>query len=476
MKKGIMILTGRISSWLALGLILLLVNSSCEENLAPVNDAVAVHFNSSGVAIKAESETITRASVPENLAAGTTVRVLAYKRKGSTANMATDTYMGENTYVADASGNLSACVTDDQGVLKSGTATQLYLRSDTYDFYAVTPAVKLINGQAVVDNGMDYAVSFTGGKALAATGNAQVTLETLERKCSMISFSVTRNTDNIASITVQQLALNYITRGPLNTGVTGDINLTGASTDYPLVLGSSAFQSGTEAYQKYVNRIVLPKTSSGFRLEFKLYFNSATAISTLTADVSAMAFEKGKRYDFRLVLKGESVQLTLYLSNDWNTPVNWNTDSGSGVAVVVGQWTGVSWQTSGGSSIIRATAWQVNPNLEAELKAALLAAASGGWDPSPGGSTDSGNGAGNTDTGGWGTNTGNDGVNGNGTGTAPGNWDPSPGGSTDSGTKGTNAGAEDWNSSNGGTTNTGTNGTATGAGSWNFSDWNTDFN
>lgn len=454
MKKWIMIFTGRTLGRLALWLALPLVLFSCEQTHIPsVDDSDPVYFTSSGITIKAEPESSTRASTPENLAAGTTVRVLVYKRKGATANLTTDTYVGENTYVADGSGNLSACITDDSGVLKSGTATQLYLAANTYDFYAVTPALKLTNGQVSVDNGTDYAVSLTGGVAFSPT-NRTVTLNALERKCSMLSFAVTRQTDNIASITVQQIALNYITRGALTTSITGDINLTGSLVNYPLVLGSSAFVAGTEAYQKSVSAIVLPKTSSAFSLEFKLYFNSASSVSTLTAAIPAMTFDKGIRYSFRLVLQGESVLLTLYLSDTWNTPVNWNTDTGNGVAVVVGQWTGVSWVTTGGSPIMTATTWQVNPNLEAELRAALLAAASTGWIPSTGGSTDSGNGAGSTGAGSWGTNTGDDSANGNGTGAAPVNWSPS----TDV------------------TTNSGTNGTTTGAGSWNPADWNTDFN
>lgn len=403
MKKGIRMHGTMLGSRLVLRLTLLLAVCSCEENQMPAHDAAAVYFCSSGVTAKVESGLSTRALIPENLAAGTTVRVLAYKRLGASPDITTDTYEGENTYVVDASGNLSACVTDEQGVVTAGTPTELYLRDDTYDFYAVTPALAVTNGNVSVDNGTDYAVSFTGAVPLTLSGSRTVNLSTLERKCSLLSFSVTRMVDNIASITVDQLSLSYTTRGTLNADITGDIDLTGALADYPLLLGSTAFQPGEEAYQKYASRVVLPKTSSGFRLEFKLYFNAASTLSTLTADVPAMVFEKGMRYNFSLVLRGESALLTLYLSDAWSIPVDWNTDSGNGVGVVVGQWTGVSWQTTGGAINIVAGAgsWQVNPNWQVELSAVQWAVASGSWMPSTGGSTDGGSSGTTTGAGSW---------------------------------------------------------------------------
>ena len=467
MRKGIITYTAIAGSRLILWITLLLSICSCEENLEPANNSAAVYFNSPGVTAKTESATITRALIPENLAAGATVRVLAYKRLGTSPDIATDTYEGENTYVVDASGNLSACVTDANGVVTAGTPAELYLRDDTYDFYAVTPALAVTGGVVSVDNGLDYAVSFTGAVPLTLSGSRTVTLSTLERKCSLLSFSVTRKVDNIASITVDQLSLSYTTRGALNADITGDIDLTGALVDYPLVLGSSAFRLGEEAYQKYAGSVVLPKASSGFRLEFKLYFNAASTVSTLTADVPAMVFEKGMRYNFSLVLRGESALLTLYLSDAWSIPVDWNTDSGNGVGVVVGQWTSVSWQTTGGAIGIVAGAgsWQVNPNWQTELSAAQWAVASGSWNPTTGGTTDSGSGGTNTGGGSWGTNTGKDSINNGGTGTAPGDWTPTNGGSTNGGGSGTTSGGGSWGSSDGGSTDSG-NGTGTGTGSW----------
>lgn len=377
MKKGIRMHGTMLGSRLVLWLTLLLAVCSCEENQMPAHDAAAVYFCSSGVTAKVESGSSTRALIPENLAAGATVRVLAYKRLGASPDITVDTYAGENTYVVDAAGELSPCVTDADGVLTAGTPGELYLREDTYDFYAVTPALAVDRSSGTVvrvPHRTDYATGRTEAvvvqkPATLGTDKQVVTLATLERRCARVSFAVTRKFGNVTRVQVQQVQLTRMADAPLQGVPAGD--LAPAANGTTLTLTAAEFTPGANPWEASAGVNVLPKTEEAYALEMQVLFNEETDVTDLTAPVSAMMFQKGYHYAFNLILKGNAIGLILTMApwgeTDWNddagTPpqlewliatwlvTDWNDDAGEITLsnMSYAEWTALSWSDDAGN-------------------------------------------------------------------------------------------------------------------------------
>lgn len=78
----------------------------------------------------------------ENLAPGSTVRVLAYTRRaaGAAADIERDTYVAEATYRVKDDYSLEPCVVDGMTGVATGTAgaSPMRLRAGAYDFYALS--------------------------------------------------------------------------------------------------------------------------------------------------------------------------------------------------------------------------------------------------------------------------------------------------------------------------------------------------
>lgn len=159
----------------------------------------------------------------ENLAPGSTVRVLAYTRRaaGAAADIERDTYVAEATYRVKDDYSLEPCVVDGMTGVATGTAgaSPMRLRTGTYDFYALTPALSLTgHKEASVAHGTDYACSLTAACAVATRQDVStqtVVLATLERKCSRLAFSITRKAENVVKAVINSVGLSASPVRPL---------------------------------------------------------------------------------------------------------------------------------------------------------------------------------------------------------------------------------------------------------------------
>ncbi|WP_071145235.1 BF2992 family fimbrillin-A clan protein [Bacteroides ihuae] len=293
------------------------------EGLSSEHEGVEVNFSTRGIVAQVAS---TRADA-SSLAEGATIRVQVYKHTGTATDLTSTNYIGESTYVVGTGGSLNACVVDAAGKVISGTATNLYLRSGDYDFYAVTPALTLsTSGETTaVAQGMDYATSLTQGISVSSTVPTQsVTLTTLERKCAQLVFNIDRAITTITSVTIDELTLTGLAVGPL-TGTMNNALSTAASNTGSVTLSNSNFTyDATDQYKASASTIVLPKTDGNMQLSMKVKFNGhATARTLDPVTVPTTALVAGTQYTFTLKLYGDEFVLSLSSSSDtsWNTPI-----------------------------------------------------------------------------------------------------------------------------------------------------------
>ena len=313
----------------------------------------------------------------ENLAPGSTVRVLAYTRRaaGAAADIERDTYVAEATYRVKDDYSLEPCVVDGMTGVATGTAgaSPMRLRTGTYDFYALTPALSLTgHKEASVAHGTDYACSLTAACAVATRQDVStqtVVLATLERKCSRLAFSITRKAENVAKAVINSVELSGIARSPAAALLCE--NLPTGTNDGGYEFPQGTFVQGAEPYQYSGTDEVLPKSDAAFDLQMSVTFNEADRATDLQATVPAMAFDTGKRYNFDLSLQGGFIVLTLQVT-PWNVDPVWDTSVGEPpyASVVVGSWEIREWSGEIGGNFVPVLdpgSWSENPQWDSEI-------------------------------------------------------------------------------------------------------------
>ncbi|MCM1249814.1 MAG: hypothetical protein NC209_01545 [Alistipes sp.] len=362
----------------ALFFLLLAVATGCHEAEGPGvpgpdSDLVTVRFALPGVG--AEVSPVSRAGDPVHLDEGVTVRVLAFRRRtegtpaapAASADIEADTYAGEATYkvvkksVEVPEGSepefdyvLVPCNVDADGAVdetNTDTPAELRLRAATYDFYALMPAVAVDDTDRTVSiaHGIDHASSCTPDITLSAADNpAEVELETLDRKCCRISFSVVRLAENVKTVDIKSVTLSEISESPLSAvlckALTPGAN-TGSYTfrknAFTAVDGSKYHFAGAD--------VVLPKSKAKFKLAMSVEFNGSGKDSAPEAEMPELSFEAGKQYAFILKLKGDAFVLSLTVL-DWNEVPEWNVPMGDWphLVVEIGKWEVVDWGNDNG--------------------------------------------------------------------------------------------------------------------------------
>ena len=393
---------------------------------------VVVSFTAPGIV--AGEVGVTRADV--NLAKDTTVRILVYRRTATNANMAADTYVGENTYKVKADGTLVATLVDSNGKVAAGAATELRLIQGEYDFYAITPALPVKkeaanNARKVsVKHGVDYATSLTE-KGKVTTSSGAITLTTLDRKCSLLEFAVDRKSANVTSIAIEEVTLDGMTNEPLNVFVAKDMGVVAATSRTQILTLLKSQFTITNGYQASGSQIVLPKWGADFKLGIKLKFNGNTTATTLSpATITGLAFSQGTRYIFSVKLVGGSIQLNLTVVG-WEGDMNVNAGdigASNSLTINVGTWENVVEFDGSTGNIIGTTTgtWEGNKEWNAELgkNPGLTLPGTPTWeDGTLNGST--GNTTGNSNGAGWGDTT-TDGSSGNVTGDGDDSWTEKP--------------------------------------------------
>lgn len=346
---------------------------SRSEDSAPETGAVELRFGSGGISVEAAPAGATKASA-ENLAAGTTVRVVAYSRSGADADLSQDSYAAEATYLVQADGSLTPCSVDASGA-STGTAgaSHMYLRSGTYDFYALTPALPLSdNKQVSVGHGVDYACSLTPARTVGGTHGRNVALAMLLRRCSRLCFSVTRRAEHIASAEIVSVGLFRIAQAPATALLCEALPVGAGTGAYSFPNGT--FMPGPELYQSYGADETLPKGSAAFDLAMEVRFNGAASPTALEAEVPTMAFAPGLRYNFDVSLEGKYIVLTLTVA-PWNEAPAWDLpDIGESplVGVEVGRWEITEWGTDIGgyfTPVLKPGSWVANGDWTTDLGA-----------------------------------------------------------------------------------------------------------
>lgn len=351
----------------------------------PDDGKVAVSFVLPGIRVEVAPEApvaSTRAEgdvATEPFGEGVTVRVAAFRRAGTDAALAGDTFVDDGTYMAvkeDDEIVLKPCTIGADGTGTPDEAGRLRLAAGTYDFYAITPALPLRadNRSVEVGHGADYASAPTLAVQVERqpSGTAQtVELEVLERRCSKLNFSISRLHPNVDKAVFNSVKLGRIAAAPATPLLNEAIAL-GANT------GEYAFPDGTFAElnesTKYLSGgfdEVLPKNAGTFDLSMNVTFNDGEP-TELNAEVPELAFAPGYQYNFNLKLIGNLIELELVVM-PWTDVPMWDTEFGNSsvwLIVTVGSWEIAGWDTTIGGSyslVLTPDSWTVNPEWSTEF-------------------------------------------------------------------------------------------------------------
>lgn len=277
----------------------LLLFTACSIQSEPFSerDRIAVRFSLSG--IQAEVSTRADGDGTSPLAEGTTLRILAFKRVGTNADLSKDEYMGEGTY--KVTGN----------TLDSDSP--LLLQEDTYDFYALTPALTVKQAGTgmrtyivSVGYGDDYATSLSKAKHVSMK-SPTITLETLTRHCAKLGFRAFPILGNISSLRIHSIEMTNMVKSPVEKPLNEPIPM--ADGDAGTTLTLTEFVSTTKM-EFSTSTIALPRKAGAFKLTMKALVNGIE--ETYSASLpTGLAFQPGYCYDFTIKLKGDAAALEL---------------------------------------------------------------------------------------------------------------------------------------------------------------------
>lgn len=371
--------------WLLAGILLVGCTAGPVEEIVPEESRpVALSFGRPNLGVP---ELLTRAGEvatppPTPLPAGATVRIGAYFTGNvgdmpAEASFSTAAPSFEATYVVGDDGSLSPCCVNGNGEQTAGTAKGLSVRGGVYDFYAVSPARPLLQGNdgfykiTGIPHKEDVMTSFVRGVAVTKTAR-QVTLQTFSRKCAMLVFNVAPSPGNalpfdqlygtslvikkISSSGAALLAGTDTGIPPTGAGAGADAEVTFATEEFePVEPGSDPGDCGLNK----TKGIVLPKNNQPFDVEITVVRDNETATLRATIDRN-ISFDEGRRYIFTLEVKNNESSLIMRVL-DWNaiafrddnvggpdTPYpDPDINEGIGTTVTVAQWTEIIWSGNG---------------------------------------------------------------------------------------------------------------------------------
>lgn len=373
--------------WLLAGILLVGCTAGPVEEIVPEESRpVALSFGRPNLGVP---ELLTRAGEvatppPTPLPAGATVRIGAYftgnvEDVPAEASFSTEAPLFEATYVVGDDGSLSPCCVNGNGEQTAGTAKGLSVRSGVYDFYAVSPARPLLQGNdgfykiTGIPHKEDVMTSFARGVAVTKTAR-QVTLRTFSRKCAMLVFNVAPSSGNALSfdrLYGTSLVIKKISSSGAallagtDTGIPPTGAGAGAGADAEVTFATEEFEPvepGSDPDDCGLNKtkgIVLPKNNQPFDVEITVVRDNETATLRATIDRN-ISFDEGRRYIFTLEVKNNESSLIMKVL-DWNaiafrddnvggpdTPYpDPDINEGIGTTVTVARWTEIVWSGNG---------------------------------------------------------------------------------------------------------------------------------
>ena len=319
-------------------------------------------------------------TTPTPLPVGTTVRIGAYFTgnvgdKQQPASFATDEPSFEATYRIGDDGALTPCRVDDAGKVVEGEAKGLQVRGGVYDFYAVSPARKLLKGAdnnykiTGIPHKEDVMDAFARGVAVAKESRV-VTLGTFRRKCALVVFNVAPSPDNalpFETLYGTKLELKKISSSgaSLIAGEDTGIPPTGGSEEEEarIVFAAEEFEPvESDSENIGLNKtkgILIPKNNLPFDVEITVVRDNETATLKATIDKN-ISFDEGKRYVFTLEVKNNESSLLMKVL-DWNAIAfkddnvggpdepypDPDVNEGIGTTIVVAKWTEIPWSGNG---------------------------------------------------------------------------------------------------------------------------------
>ncbi|WP_455591748.1 fimbrillin family protein [Bacteroides sp.] len=296
-------------------LCLLLGMCGCtDDNTARSSEgAVEVEFILGGItAVGAPGQWQMRAATPEVMMDGTTVRVLAYKRSGTSASLIAANYVRECTYKVTNSGTtLTPCAVNSDGTVNGSGAkpVAIMLLPGEYDFYTVTPALPVNQSTGntptiSVGHGTDYAVSLTNKSV--TPGNVPVTLNMLERRCAQLRFRTEQALGAMSSIMIDKVVVTNMTATPQFFSGISTPTFTAGSAEFEIP--GSAFTGSGNVWASQT--VVLPKTAAAFTVKVVARFNGASnTVVNYEETVAATALEGGKSYGYVLKFNGYGMEV-----------------------------------------------------------------------------------------------------------------------------------------------------------------------
>ena len=371
--------------WLLAGILLVGCTAGPVEEIVPEESRpIALSFGRPNLGVP---ELLTRAGEvatppPTPLPAGATVRIGAYftgnvEDVPAEASFSTEAPLFEATYVVGDDGSLSPCCVNGNGEQTAGTAKGLSVRSGVYDFYAVSPARPLLQGNdgfyrvTGIPHKEDVMTSFVRGVAVTKIAR-QVTLRTFSRKCAMLVFNVAPSSGNAlpfdhlygTSLVIRKISSSgaVLLAGtdtgilPTGGGTEADAEVTFTTEEFePVDPDSDPDNCGLNK----TKGVVLPKDNQPFEVEITVVRDDETAILKATIDQN-ISFDECKRYIFTLEVKNNESSLIMKVL-DWNAIVfrddnvggpdtpypDPDINEGIGTTVTVARWTEIIWSGNG---------------------------------------------------------------------------------------------------------------------------------
>lgn len=371
--------------WLLAGILLVGCTAGPVEEIVPEESRpVALSFGRPNLGVP---ELLTRAGEvatppPTPLPAGATVRIGAYFTGNvgdvpAEASFSTEAPLFEATYVVGDDGSLSPCCVNGNGEQTAGSAKGLSVRSGVYDFYAVSPARPLLQGNdgfykiTGIPHKEDVMTSFVRGVAVTKIAR-QVTLRTFSRKCAMLVFNVAPSPGNAlpfdrlygTSLVIKKISSSG---AALLAGSDTGILPTGGSegAEAEVLFSEEEFEPvepSSDPDNCGLNKtkgVVLPKNNQPFDVEITVVRDNETATLRATIDRN-ISFDEGRRYIFTLEVKNNESSLIMKVL-DWNaiafrddnvggpdTPYpDPDINEGIGTTVTVAKWTEIVWSGNG---------------------------------------------------------------------------------------------------------------------------------
>lgn len=279
------------------------------------DEPFAVHFSMAGIG----AEVTTRSVLAKNV----TLRILAFRRVGSSPNLSADEYMGEGTYKVEGT----------NGVLSP--VSPLVLRAGTYDFYAVTPDLAVSRSGSggsktctvSVGHGCDYASSLTESRTVSET-SFRVNLSELTRHCTKLVFALAPISGaNVTKVSIVSAELTNMTNGPVRGGLFETLPVSSAVCGTTVSLTGFTAPDAGKPLELSTSTVVLPRKAGAFDYRMKVKFNGSSTVTDLVAHLPAnLVFQPGYSYTFTFKLKGESAIMALTVKQ-W-TDHTYSTDMG----------------------------------------------------------------------------------------------------------------------------------------------------